>query len=735
MAATAVDISDLPAPPNAVDISDLPAPVRALDVAQAGSSGFNAGVADLAGLPMDTAANVVDIGKAIIGSGYQAVTGHPVPSALEIGDRSTVPGTSEWIKRKTREAGAADLIDVTGNPDSKVLKYTHAGFEAVPGAAADQPTASLPTVARRVVGAAAAGEAQQGVADAGGGTASQAAAGFIGGHLANAAASPRAPRAPKAPETVAEPPTKPGGFTAEDLMEKPQEASAAAASPAPAEAPVAPAVRSEGQAPRNPGPVAGAAQTGEGIGGSGSPVRGSNGPKPASVNLGNEGRAPADTVGPKGAPEAVEFTPPEKEGGSRAALPAKDQETRAQVLRDVGLTETRHSAVTGDTKETGTDFQTSKLTNGAGNRMSDVLRNERETLRDYADGLIHQSGGSTGMDQATRHTRGERITAPIEALDKALEVETKKHYQIADQRAAGSPIELNAVHNLMQNERAAFLGTVEGKQLFEGVQARMDELGLAPGKPGTVAQAERLRQYLNDNWSPRTSRLIGALKDHLDADVTKAAGADIYASGRQVRALRATHLEDPKGVSKLLAPDDRLGINRQVGHEDVGHYVARLGADQFGQVVNVLKRAGKDSAIAPKAATALNEIRAHFASELKDRGDSTQGMWNAKAVNKYLQDNNANMSQVFTPDEMRRFKTLNDAGNILKMDRTYPGAAAQGHTFVQKGLTVVGKHAEGAGALLGHIPGAIVGATVGKGVEKLTDKSALANVEKRIRGL
>lgn len=683
----------------------------ALAVGQAGSSGFNAGVADLAGLPMDTAANVVDLGKAAIGSAYRGTTGASIPDWLQLEDRANVPGTSDWIKKKIRDAGASNLIDVTGDPDSKALRYAHAGGEGIPGALTGNEESSAPAIARSVAGGAAASLTQQGVADAGGDTASQAIAGFLGAHAANAAANVRrttakAPEVP-APEPVAEPPTKPGGFTAEDLALVPDKVPEASAEQT-----------STPSSPSTEKPVVAAANA------------------PGNLVNAKPSASPADV-----APDfQLEFTPPPKEGAKQAALPTAQQAANEATLQAIGLKETRNSAVSGDTKETGTDFQTSQLDNAGGKRMAAVIGNEREALRDYADNLVDDSGGSTGTDQAARRRRGQAITAPIEDYDAALEAETKKQYQIADQRAAGTPIQLNGVKDFLQNNKAAFLGTTDGKQLLEGVQARANELGLTgPNEtfnPATVEQAERLRQYLNDNWSPRTGRLVGALKNTLDEDVTRAAGADVYAAGRAVRAARATNLEEPKGISKLLAPDDKLGINRQVAHEDVGDYVRDLPVDQFGQVVNVLKAAGKNPAIAPKAANALNEIRAHFANEVKAKGDSTKGMWNEKAVHQYLADNNANMAQVFSPEEMQRFKTLHDAGNILRMDRSYPGAAAQGHNFAVRGAIHAVQHgATTAGAMMGHLPGAAAGFALSKGAKLLDDKASAASAEKRIRKL
>jgi len=76
--------------------------------------------------------------------------------------------------------------------------------------------------------------------------------------------------------------------------------------------------------------------------------------------------------------------------------------------------------------------------------------------------------------------------------------------------------------------------------------------------------------------------------------------------------------------------------------------------------------------VQPAASAALNEIRAHFADSVEKAGNSTQGMWNTKGANEFLNKNQLRMSHVFSPEEMGRFKTLADAGNILRMDRTYP---------------------------------------------------------------
>jgi hypothetical protein len=119
-------------------------------------------------------------------------------------------------------------------------------------------------------------------------------------------------------------------------------------------------------------------------------------------------------------------------------------------------------------------------------------------------------------------------------------------------------------------------------------------------------------------------------------------------------------------------------------------------------------------------------------------------MWNAKAVNTYLRNNTVRTREVFTPAEMGNYQTLNEAGRVLKMDRTYSGAEAQRYNLAARGLTAVDKlaghtAAGGAGVLTGGLEGGAVGYAVGKAIEHGTtrgaDKLAMRDVEKRIRKL
>lgn len=116
---------------------DAKSDATAGDLTQAAASGINSGAMDLLGLPMDTASNVVDLGKAGIGTLYHATTGNDIPSALQIGDRSLTPGTSDWFKAQARRTVGANTVDVSNNSGQDLSALNTVGEVAGPGLLAE----------------------------------------------------------------------------------------------------------------------------------------------------------------------------------------------------------------------------------------------------------------------------------------------------------------------------------------------------------------------------------------------------------------------------------------------------------------------------------------------------------------------------------------------------------------------------------------------------------------------
>lgn len=455
-------------------------------------------------------------------------------------------------------------------------------------------------------------------------------------------------------------------------------------------------------------------------------------------------KPPGSETGPAAAASASQsiFGDAAKTGSARD-VGEPEQARRAATFKRIGLPEVRESAVTGNAKEASSDFQTSKLNTSAGVRMTQVQDAERNAVVAHADKLVSDSGGSKGLSQPDLESRGRKLASPIDGYDQALEKSTQRIYDVAKTVAAGKPITLGGLAHVMMKQKSQFLGTVEGKQLLEGVQARMQELGFMGDNdtfhPATVEQAERLRQYIGQQWSPRVTQLISVLKNHLDNDVAATAGKDIFKQAREIRALRSKVLEEPEGVARLIQPKEanKLGINRITDFSDIPHMIAQLEPDQFGHYIDTLRVISKASPeLHNKAVTALREVRSQFANEYAAEGNKTAGAWNHKAANQYLKKNEANMRKVFTSEELGEYQDSDNAGRWLHQDKSYPGAAAQKENFLTSGvLKAGGKAAEGVGAIAGHVPGWIVGKGIDAGAQGLANKIMSSTIEGRIAKL
>lgn len=423
---------------------------------------------------------------------------------------------------------------------------------------------------------------------------------------------------------------------------------------------------------------------------------------------------------------------PDVKGG----LPEAEQARRAAVLRQIGLDKVRASAVTGDAGAASTDFQTSRLDSPAGMEMRNAIAGEKSALQSYADQITQGTGGSALNDQAAKLARGNTIVAPLDALKEYYDGRIKQLYQAADERAQGVPTELDGFRTALGDDSQ--LTNSDRVHLQTAVNAYAKKLGIVDDQGNVFAsaqQAETMRKYLNENWSPQNSGMVGRLKDALDDDVTKAAGEDIYGQARAMRTERANTLDNPNGIAKLMDASGPNEVNRKVPIERIADTVTTMPVAQLQHIVQTLREAPPE--IQPQAAAALSEIKAQFAHNVNDIGSKQAGQWNAKGVRQYLANNSARMQAVFSGDEMQRFGTLNDAGNILAKDQTYPGAYAQHQNLVRAGVThAISTGATAAGSIIGGPIGAALGSVAGKKLSgKFDDAATLRATRKRMTNL
>lgn len=413
-----------------------------------------------------------------------------------------------------------------------------------------------------------------------------------------------------------------------------------------------------------------------------------------------------------------------------AKLGSPEHVNRASILQRVGIEEARRSAIEADAKGGATDYQTSKLDNAAGNFMRSVLDKERGALTNYAEKLVTETGGTRGLDEAARMTRGNTIIAPLDTLKQYFDRSISALYKEADARAQGRPTSLETFSQTLADD--SMLTNSDRVHLRAGVQAYLKKLGMEGenGAAGTVAQAETVRKYLNENWSPQNSKFVGALKDALDNDVTKAAGEDIYKQARAMRSMRAVTLDDPKGIAKLMDAAGPEGINRAVAIEKIADTVTSLPVEQFKHILATLKNVPAE--MQPQAQAAIAEIKAQIANKILEKGSSQQGQWAAKSVSQYLQANAEKLGTLFTEKELASIRDLNDAGLILAKDQSYPGAAVQEHNLVRRGaMAALRSGATAAGSLVGGPAGAALGGIVGDQMASKVGAVASENAAKK----
>lgn len=128
-------VDDTPKP--RYQLTDETKPVSLKERAGAIPAGFNSAMASLAGLPVDFAANIYDLGKAGIGSGYSAITGKAPPSALEITPRSQVVGSGDWFRSDNGEPRAAYAVP---RPEDRASRYLAAAGGAGAATLTGNPT-------------------------------------------------------------------------------------------------------------------------------------------------------------------------------------------------------------------------------------------------------------------------------------------------------------------------------------------------------------------------------------------------------------------------------------------------------------------------------------------------------------------------------------------------------------------------------------------------------------------
>lgn len=430
----------------------------------------------------------------------------------------------------------------------------------------------------------------------------------------------------------------------------------------------------------------------------------------------------------------AEFAPPST-SLSASPVSTEQQMRNIQVMRDIGLNEQRPSAVSGNKFDAGMEYENGLLKNSVGQVTRDQLAKEQAALKGYGQQLI----GDTGAAARSPEEVGQSIKAPMRALSDHFDAQIGNLYKEADAKAGGLPtVQLDGMGQMLDTN-SIFAGKAENSALRRGVRAYMKEQEIVTKdglQPIDVQAAEGLRKYLNGQWSPQNSGLVGKIKEALDLDVSKTAGGDVYKQARALHAERKNTLDNPNGIAKIMQEEGPGGINQAVPDEKVGQRVLALPTNQFAHILETLKALPPE--LQGQGQQAIAEMRGTLAKHIYAAGDSggtQQGpsVWNAAKVTKALNDQKSKMELLFDKDSLSKFETLHDAGHILQTPMAYKGAAAQGYNYLQKGvLTGLPAAGAGIGAYLGGPAGSMVGSGLGAGASMAAKSKIDASMAQKL---
>lgn len=430
---------------------------------------------------------------------------------------------------------------------------------------------------------------------------------------------------------------------------------------------------------------------------------------------------------------------------------------RQQILQRVGLQNARESALSGDKKDAATDFQLSKTDTDAGQAAVSQFEHEKDAITGHAENVIAATGGTIGLDEDALANRGATISRPFDELRQLFKQQTADMYAKAQARsdeltANGNPTALTSLPSVQQilsdpNFQNTLLAKDQGN-LLKAVTNQLQQFGKNNPNGFSPAAAEQFRQWLNQTWSPDNKWAIGQLTKAVDNDVTQSAGENVYAQARAINVLKGKTLDNPNGISDLFDVDPKNPINRQTPFEKIPDKIMRLPAEQFANVLDTLN--GMPPELQDSAQAAIGEIKAHLVNKLLQAGSQTRSgaarnLWNSDAVNNVLNNNASKFRMAFgdDPEAASNIRDLKDAGDILKVESSYPGAYAQeinlkGRGITSKVLPAAGKMAgAAAGSTFGGIgagAGTMAGGFLGEaGAAKLAKNASLNAWKKRIR--
>lgn len=426
---------------------------------------------------------------------------------------------------------------------------------------------------------------------------------------------------------------------------------------------------------------------------------------------------------------------------------------RERVLDALGLPpeNRRLGAITGNRSQIEDEVMVSKLGEGS-ERMQQQFDLESRHLGEYALDLVDRTGGTLNLPPVQR---GVAIVKPLEDYQNWYNGRIRELYRQADTAAAeaGVPITLQGLDDALK-VNSTFGGKAALTTLRKGIRQKLQEMGAIGPKgellPIDTRTAETIRQYLNDQWSPEVSRVIGMLKGKIDDDVLSALPTDVYADARQMRRNYANIFEEPKGIAQLLDISGPEGVNRRIALDVVSDKLASLAqkdSAQFNAIVRTLEnmptpelqRVGNQAVAEIRAGILESILKKNV--DLEDVAQGGDAMWagSDKSLSAGLIPFKGKLENIFGPDLARRLETLRVGARILRFVDPNPSGTATAsqrlvgktrEALIRSGSAMIGggigSVAGPTGAMIGGAAGERAGARLVQTAENRARQAAIA---------
>ena len=429
----------------------------------------------------------------------------------------------------------------------------------------------------------------------------------------------------------------------------------------------------------------------------------------------------------------VGFAPAEY---AEKALPLEEQTARAEVLHRIDPNlKVDPNVIEGRGKDRSTDYDISRTDTPLGNLTAEKLKEEKQSLTNYGEKLIEDTGDRVGLDETALYKRGKSALQYFKNLETHFDNAISKIYNERDSIAKDIPVNGQNIKTELTDPVTLSLG--ENDKLARASTAKLQQLGMMDKDgnmlPSDGYKAEQFRKWLNEDgvWDHKNSVLHKKLKNAVDTDVisTLDPNTPLYKEARDLYGLKKDTLENPNGIASILESSGPNGINRRVDVEKITKAIETMGVDQFSHIIDTINKAPPE--LKASAQKSLSAIKSHFLNKAHEGFQK-----NANAGTKFLRDNNEVIARLFTPEEMAKINDYNAGAHILKTDTNYKGAAVQkinvekklptkmAEQFIKKGGAVAAETLTG-GATMG-----VLGAMAHEALAGSQSRREVRNLEK-----